>query len=109
MEAARRTVEGFFARRRAVSLRLPGGWFGRPGDNAHRLTGLSADDEGLRIELDGTQALVLHGPVVATDHGRVLRLTAFAHATWRWVPYGSAADERPRERRFDGGTIELHG
>lgn len=35
----------FFANHEVASLKFPSGWFGRPYDNWHRLTGVSIDGD----------------------------------------------------------------
>ena len=98
-------VARFFERVGRASLKLPTGWFGRPHDNLHELTGIAREGESLVLQLDQRHQLTLTGGLTATETDGTLRLTDFTRATWRWVGWGSAAV--PQERHFDGGTVEF--
>lgn len=99
-------VRSFFTHGRRASLKLPSGWFGRPEDNLHELTGIRLVDTVVEIDLDHRHRLTLHGPVRVTEHEHVLRLSGFTSATWESRGWGSRADTTTRS--FDAGVIELH-
>lgn len=55
-------VSTWFADHGRAGLRLPGGWFGRPDDNAHELTWSAARSRRVLLELDGQLLLILTDP-----------------------------------------------
>ncbi|MCV2393904.1 hypothetical protein OEB99_06255 [Actinotalea sp. M2MS4P-6] len=93
----------FFAQREVASLELPSGWFGRPHDNLHRLTGAATSGDEVRIELDGTQRLNIN-PIGARVDGRVLRIE-IARGTWVWTEYGG---DRKHTEALTAGTVQFH-
>jgi len=96
-------VERFFAAHKGAGLILPSGWFGRPYDNFHRLTGCAATRDGVRIQLDGQLNLSLTGgELVATIRDGDLTLSGFATAVWDWRPFGSTEE---RHETFFGGAV----
>ena len=67
-------IESFVAEHDVASLRLPSGWFGRPHDNMHRLSGVGVDGDHVLVTLDETQVLTLDAADSTVD-GRVLYVT----------------------------------
>ena len=56
-----RVITEFFDDQLAAGLVLPNGWFGRPYDNLHQLTGCTVAGDTMRIELDGQLILTFAG------------------------------------------------
>ena len=98
------SIAAFFSEH-APSMRLPDGWFGRPMDNCHRLTGLRAVANGLSLRLDGLQTLTLTGPFKARTEPKKLVLTGFNHAMLEWRTYGT--EEAQPTKEYDSGDIEF--
>jgi hypothetical protein len=96
-------IRAFFAEYGVATLKLPSGWFGRPYDNWHPLTGASVAGEVVQVRLDEVQVLDLTVSTVALD-GRILRI-AIECGDWRWTSYG--ASDRHHEA-LNAGTVEFH-
>ena len=96
-------VSAFFAEHEVASLRLPTGWFGRPYDNWHELTGATAEDENVLVRLDDKQVLTLRADTVS-PLGRVLRV-AILGGRWHWTEYGG---DRKHTEVLGPGDVEFH-
>ncbi len=96
-------VSAFFTDHEVASLRLPAGWFGRPHDNWHQLTGTATQDEHVLIRLDGRQVLTLQADAVSSDD-RVLRI-AIRGGRWDWTEYGG---DQERTEALGPGNVEFH-
>ncbi len=106
VEAVLRLVSAWFAQAGGASLKLPTGWFGRPYDNHHRLTGASLLAGRLLLELDGSMLLTLAHPSNATVDDGCLTITGFSHGTLDWDDYGGTASH---VETFEAGVVEFHG
>ena len=102
-EAIVDAVAAFFEVHEVASLKLPSGWFGRPHDNWHQLTGVWTDGQRVHIRLDQTQDLELDTSGASVD-GRILRVVIRA-GSWGWTDYGGS--ERHHES-LDEGAVEFH-
>ena len=96
-------VNAFFAEHEVASLRLPTGWFGRPHDNWHELTGSTAEDENVLVRLDDKQVLTLQVEAVSSLE-RVLRI-AIRGGRWDWTEYGG---DREHTEVLGPGDVEFH-
>ena len=96
-------VSAFFAKHEVASLRLPSGWFGRPHDNWHQLTGATTEDENLLLRLDDKQVLTLLTEGLSSDH-RVLRV-AIREGRWDWTEYGGTQEHT---EVLEAGNVEFH-
>ena len=96
-------MSAFFAEYEVASLRLPSGWFGRPKDNQHQLTGTSTEDGNLLVRLDDQQVLTLQAESVPSD-GRVLRV-AIRGGRWDWTEYGG---DQEHTEVLGSGNVEFH-
>ena len=96
-------VNAFFAEHEVASLRLPSGWFGRPHDNWHQLTGVATEGGDVSVRLDDTQVLTLDAEGVSTI-GRVLRV-AIRGGRWHWTEYGG---HNEHDEVLGPGFVEFH-
>lgn len=83
-----RVITEFFDDQMAAELVLPNGWFGRPYDNLHQLTGCTAAGDKMRIELDGQLILTFAGAgleAVRDRDGLIVR--GFTTLACDWRPY----------------------
>ncbi len=103
-EEVRQSVVAWFADVRSAGLKLPSGWFGRPYDSLHQLTGAYVHAGRLVLVLDDQLLLILAHVSAAVVSGPVLRLAGFAHAVWDRDEYGSG---RPHVETFDSGQVEF--
>jgi hypothetical protein len=87
-----------------ASLKLPAGWFGRPYDNVHQLTAVTALAGRLVIALDSQMVLTLAHPATVTTELRKLTLSGFAHGTWDW---DECASDRSHVEILDRGVVEF--
>ena len=87
-----------------ASLKLPSGWFGRPYDNFHRLTGARVLGNALLLELDDRQELSVSAPQSVHVEPRSLSIVGSEMIEWRWLEYGS---NDPHAEVFDGGDVEF--
>lgn len=96
-----RVITEFFVDQLAAGLILPNGWFGRPYDNLHQLTGCTVAGDTMRIELDGQLILTFAGPgLVAVRVRDGLAIRGFATFAWDWRAYLSS--EEHHEAFSDG-------
>ncbi|WP_104108421.1 hypothetical protein [Nocardioides sp. 616] len=101
--AIARAVEEFFAQHEVATLRLPSGWFGRPYDNWHKLTGTQADGEDVQVRLDDKQELTLDAEGVSSEE-RILRVV-IRRGNWRWTEYGADVEHT---EVLGPGVVEFH-
>jgi hypothetical protein len=97
-------VIDWFARVRTAGLKLPSGWFGRPFDNLHRLTGAHVLADRLVLALDDRLVLVLARPSQVTERDGNLVISGFVHAVFDWDAYGS---DEPHLNTFADGEVEF--
>ncbi|MFG1811887.1 hypothetical protein [Streptomyces sp. NPDC049040] len=96
-------VTGWFAANGVAGLRLPRGWFGRPYDNAHRLTWSAARSGKVILELDDQLLLVLTSPGRPQHDAGNLTLP-FAQLTFDWEGYG---DRTPHAEHHEAGALSF--
>ena len=96
-------VSAFFAEHGVASLRLPTGWFGRPHDNWHELTGTTTEDENVLVRLDDKQVLTLQAEAGSPEE-RVLRV-AIRGGRWDWTEYGG---DQNHTEMLGSGSVEFH-
>lgn len=96
-------VSSFFTEHEVASLRLPSGWFGRPYDNWHQLTGTATENESVLIRLDGKQVLTLQSEGVSSE-GRVLSVVIHG-GRWDWTDYGG---DQEHSEVLGPGQVEFH-
>jgi hypothetical protein len=70
------------------SLRFFGEWFGGRRDNAHRLTGVTAVDDVLRLSFDNGETLTVWSPTGVTATPAAFRIQDAARLRWEWFSYG---------------------
>jgi hypothetical protein len=97
-------VRDWFAEVGGASMRLPTGWFGRPYDNLHRLTGSHVLAQRLILVLDDQLILLLAHPNTASTESKSLRISGFAHGSLDWDEYGN---RRAHVESFEGGEVEF--
>ena len=96
-----RVIAEFFDDQLAAGLVLPNGWFGRPYDDLHQLTGCTVAGDTMRIELDGQLILTFAGAgLVAVRDRDGLTVRGFNTLAWDWRPYLSP--EEHHEHFSDG-------
>lgn len=98
-------IRNFFERHDVASMRLPGGWFGRPYDNWHQLSRVEFDGATLVITLDDVQVIRLRGPGQVVIDGGTLTIPAL-EGSWKWTPYGGSAE--PRREPVGMGAVKFH-
>lgn len=96
-------VSSFFAEHEGASLRLPSGWFGRPHDNLHQLSGVAIDGDHVLVTLDGTQVLTLEVKGASADDG-VLRVE-IRGGRWDWTEHGGVTEH---SEVLGPGNVEFH-
>lgn len=96
-------IRAFFAEHEVASLRLPSGWFGRPHDNWHQMTGTTTDGESVLVRLDERQTLTLLAESVSSE-GHLLRVT-IRGGRWDWVEYGR---DQEHTELLGPGDVEFH-
>jgi hypothetical protein len=86
-----------------AGLKLPTGWFGKPGDNQYRLASVSGDTARLTITLDGDEVLTVEDPAGVEATHQSFAIAASGTVSFEW-----GYDSGPRHRRqFDHGTVEF--
>jgi len=93
--------------RRNVSfgLQLPNGWFGRPYDNMHHLTGIFDRPNKLIIEIDPQLYLVFTKPTtISVDSDENLVCSNFSQLVFDRQGYG---DMKPFAEIFRSGSVTL--
>ena len=79
----KQTVQNWLRKTPVVSLELPDGWFGRPGDDIRGLTYLGWVSGWLLIKLDQEDLLVLREPISAKSSARELIIN-FSSCFFDW-------------------------
>lgn len=84
---------------------LPNGWFGRPYDNIHQLTGLLEEEDVLSLSFDGGQLILnFEGiPQIAAAHDELV-FTDFRSLQFDWKEYGS---NTLHTDCFDSGVVKI--
>ena len=100
-----RTIRDWFAREWGGTLLLPDGWYGRPYDNQHALTGLDERDDQLTLELDARLKLVFRGLKTVTLDGKDLVLRDFESLIFDWRGVGPGASGGRKE--YSGGEVKI--
>jgi hypothetical protein len=70
------------------SLRFFGEWFGGRRDNAHRLTGVTAADDVLRLSFNNGETLTVWSPTGVTATPAAFQIQDAARLRWEWFSYG---------------------
>lgn len=96
-------VSSFFAEHEGARLRLPSGWFGRPHDNLHQLSGVAIVGDHVLVTLDGTQVLTLEVKGASADDG-VLRVE-IRGGRWDWTEHGGVTEH---SEVLGPGSVEFH-
>lgn len=98
-------VVTWFSGVRGASLKLPNGWFGRPYDNLHQLTGARVSGDALVLVLDERQELSISSPESLRLEPKSLSFVGAKRIVWRWDEYGS---NESHVESFVGGELEFH-
>lgn len=77
-----------------VSLCVFGDWFGRPGDNCHRLVSHEAKEDYVRLKFDEGETLEVWNPEGLRVDGRSFIIEKASRVRWEWFYY-----ERPKNRQ----------
>lgn len=96
----------WYATALTASVELPDGWFGRPYDNMHRLTGADFRDDKIFVELDGQLHLILADPLVTNNEPGEFELRC-GHVVFDWCDFGAVGSRHPR-LFHDGGRVCFH-
>src|SRR2546421_7167666 len=70
------------------TLRFFGDWFGRPMDNWHTITDVSAQDDCLMVRFGGGEALRVWSPQGFTGDEQTFRIRRASRVLWEWYYYG---------------------
>jgi hypothetical protein len=85
-------------------LQLPDGWFGRPGDNQHRVTCTLERDNKLILELDDQLYLVFTKPINIEKSANDLVISGFRQLVFDYQGYG---DMKAHSKTFRSGEVTL--
>jgi len=98
-------IQEWFRKQVGGGLVLPNGWFGRPYDNIHQLSGLLEGDETLSLSLDEEQlTLSFEGALRVDATHEELVFEGFRSLRFDWREYGS---NRPHTDCFDSGVVKI--
>jgi len=70
------------------TVRIFGDWFGRPHDNCHTLTDVSAKEDYLALGFDGGEVLKVWAPSAPEFTGHRLGVRFASRVRWEWFYYG---------------------
>lgn len=88
------------------SLCFYGDWFGRPGDNYHRVRGYSLQDNVLEIVFDQWERLIVFEPVGIVNTENEFVIQQAKKIKWSWYPYGSSEKEMNKiSYELTGGVV----
>ncbi|MBW8183204.1 hypothetical protein [Shewanella nanhaiensis] len=88
----------------AFGLQLPDGWFGRPGDNQHRLTYSLERENKLILELDNQLYLIFTKPLMIEKSGNDLVISNFKQLIFDYQGFG---DMRSHNKPYGSGVVTL--
>ncbi len=75
------------------SLCFYGDWFGKPGDNFHRIKHYSYQDDVLEIVFDEWERLIVFEPLGITNTEKEFSINQSKMVKWSWYSYGSSEKE----------------
>jgi len=84
-------------RLKAGSLRFWGQWFGRPFDNAHRITRCRSDGDALILEFNEGETLIVRQPEGLDIQANTFSIAAATRVRWEWFYYGRP---KTKENRY---------
>lgn len=93
-----RRIGGALPSIKGGSLRFWGEWFGRPGDNFHRLVGAQAEGDALRLAFDMGERVTLWSARGLELSAGALKIATSARVRLDWFSYG--AEPTPANLRF---------
>lgn len=99
-------ISAWFDEAGTASMELPGGWFGRPYDNLHRLTWSTVRDNKIFLELDTQLHLFLADVEIVEVAERELVLQC-RQLVFDWREYGSS-QRRHAEVHENGGLLKFY-
>ena len=97
-------IERWNKNNKTFGLQLPDGWFGRPGDNQHRLTGSFDRDNKLILEFDSQLYLIFTKPIVIEKSNNDLVISNFEQLIFDYQGYG---DMTPHAKNYKSGAVTL--
>jgi hypothetical protein len=97
-------LRDWFAAARYAGLKLPTGWFGRPGDNKYLLASATAEGDRLTIVLDDGQTIAIDRPAVVESSRERFAIAGFEHAVRDWTEYGTPV---PHHDTYTDGAFEF--
>lgn len=83
----------FEIKKQGGSLCFYGDWFGRPGDNFHRIKQYSYQDDVLEIVFDEWERLIVFEPLGITNTEKEFSINQSKMVNWSWYSYGSSEKE----------------
>jgi hypothetical protein len=98
-------ISAFFVEHGAASLCLPSGWFGRPYDNYHRLTGVASDGDDVVVRLDERQLLRIRPEGTSWSRESDVLTVVISGGRWNWTSYGG---DQEHAETLGPGHVELH-
>lgn len=88
------------------SICFYGDWFGRPGDNYHRIKEYSFDGEILEICFDSRERLIVFEPSGIINSDTEFSICNAKRVKWSWYPYGGSGKEMKKiSYEFRNGKI----
>lgn len=102
--STRDEINRWFQHHTGGGLILPSGWFGRPHDNLHMLSGLEENKDSLVLNLDNRLKLTFVGTVYLRTDNKYLQFSNFDKLIFEWEEYDSAQTHR---EVFSSGEVKI--
>lgn len=104
IQVAMKTISRWFRKAKTATLMLPDGWFGKPYDNAHKLSHISVDNGELVLELDEHLRLRFRNVGDVRAGSSELSIDSFETLAFNWREYGT---EATHNRTYTSGQVRL--
>ena len=93
--------DSFQIKKQGGSLCFYGDWFGRPGDNFHRIKHYSYQDDVLELVFDEWERLIVFEPLGITNTEKEFSINQSKMVKWSWYSYGGS------EKKMNKVSYEL--
>jgi hypothetical protein len=88
-----KVLYSFKIKKQGGSLCFFGDWFGRPGDNFHRIKNYSYQDDVLEIVFNEWERLIVFEPLGVINTDKEFSIKQAKMVKWSWYSYGSSEKE----------------
>lgn len=92
-KAGNKASDLFQIKKQGGSLCFYGDWFGRPGDNFHRIKHYSYQDDVLEIVFEEWERLIVFEPLGIINTEKEFSINQSKMVKWSWYSYGSSQKE----------------